>query len=494
MRNLCLGLLACVLGSSAALGQEPMPLQVMPNSPAGRAYAPVPTWQAPPVPAMAYSNIYPAVWQFGPNPNAVVPAYQNDVLPNPGMVVGPPLQDPLTLQPLPWSAPRGPGPQTPIVQACAQGSCCGQGSSSASPAPSCAPDPVCCPPVACPPPEPYLVESTPWQPVRVNHCYVMGDYLLWWTDKQLVPQETQVGLPVFTLPDNGPRSGARLTVGSWINPSRTLAVEASGFWLEERSQSAGVIQGPNPNVMQLPFVLGIERQISSVVTDSQLWGAEIDGRYKACEICRSHCKGYVDFLAGFRYVNLTEGLTFDNETLFSVAPVLFSGALVKSSDFVGTQNNFYAPQVGVEAGFCFGRCNVSAYSKIALGVNHESVTLAGNAVVTAPPLPLGNVVAPGGLLVQTPGHFSQEAFSYVPEAGINFSFKICDWCLIGTGYSFLYFGNVVRPADHLPASSALFPVSILPLVGAPAPTPPAFSFNQTNFWAQGANFRITFIF
>jgi hypothetical protein len=324
----------------------------------------------------------------------------------------------------------------------------------------------------------------------------LADYLLWWTQKQAVPVATNVGLPEFTLPDNNPHNGARLTIGTWVNPSRTLALEVGGFWLDDRATTTTVVQGANPNAVNLPFFLGIDNHTSSLRLSTQLWGAEVNGRCKACEKCGTWCKGYVDFLAGFRYVNLSEGLVLTNSTLFSVAPVLFSGAQVDSIDSAVTHNNFYAPQVGVDAGVDIGRFNVSVYTKVALGINQETVNLTGLAVVTAPPLPLGNLTAPGGLLVQSPGRFNQQVFSYLPEAGINFSFKVCDFCLVGAGYTFFYFGNVVRPSDHLPASTTgnQFPTSILTQLGAPPTSQPPFSFHQTNFWAQGGDFRITFIF
>jgi hypothetical protein len=393
------------------------------------------------------------------------------------------LQGPMSLPPLPLTPPKG-----PIVPASAQMVSC-------VPPPACGPDAACCPPAACAPQEPYLVESNPWQPARIHRYYIMGDYLLWWTKKQFVPDESAVGLPEFALPNNGPRNGARLTMGAWLNPSKCLALEASGFWLENRNTTTSVNQGANPNTVKLPFFEGIDAETSSLQTSSQLWGAEVDVRYKAWEVSGCVCKGYVDFLAGFRYVNLSEGLTFNDSTLFTVNPVLLSGALVNSTDFIGTHNNFYAPQVGFETGMSIGRFNVSLYSKIAMGINQESVTEAGGAVIKAPPLPLGNVTTPGGLLVQTPGHFSQEVFAYMPEAGFNVGFKLFDCCQIGAGYSFLYLGNVVRPGDQVPANSgSRFPLSLLPLVGLPGGSQPAFTFSQSSFWAQGANFRVTFIF
>jgi hypothetical protein len=274
-----------------------------------------------------------------------------------------------------------------------------------------------------------------------------------------------------------------------------LGLEVTGFWLAERTQTASVNQGPNPTAANLPFFLGIDAQTSALHTSSQLWGAEIDVRYKCWEHSGCVCKGFVDFLAGFRYLNLTEGLTFSNSTLFTLNPVLLSEALVNTSDFIGTHNNFYAPQLGVEAGMCIGRFSVSAYTKVALGINDESVHQLGQGIITAPPLPLGNVTTPGGLLVQAPGQFNQSVFSYVPEGGLNFGFKLCDWCWIGTGYTFLYFHNVVRPANQVPAGTgSAFPPSLLPIVGLPGTSQPAFTFTQSNFWAQGANFRLTFIF
>ena len=456
MRYRSLGMLACLLIGGVALGQsaEPMPLQVMPYSPASRAFSPGAISQTPPAPVMAYPTVYPAAWQsgsnpmstpayqFGSNPNPMItPAYQSDSLPNPGLVVGLPLDQ------LPSTAPK-----KPVVQTKGQEACC------TPPPPACVPDPVCGPPAPCEPPEPYLVETNPWQPMRINRFYFMGDYLLWWTKKQGIPDESAAGLPNFAMPDNDPHNGARLTLGAWVNPSRTLAFEGSGFWLESRSLATSVTQGA---------------QTSSAEANTELWGAEANFRYKACELCCGCCRGYIDFLTGFRYLNLSEGLNFSNSTQVT-------GATVDTTDFVATHNNFYAPQLGLETGLSIWRISANLYGKIALGVNQESVNRTGLSVVTAP---LGSFATPGGLLVQSPDSFNHNTFSYVPEVGFNLSFKLWECCQIGAGYTFVFFGNVVRPGDHFPA-----------LQGVPAAPEAPFDFHQSNFWAQGANFRVTFIF
>jgi hypothetical protein len=100
---------------------------------------------------------------------------------------------------------------------------------------------------------------------------------------------------------------------------------------------------------------------------------------------------------------------------------------------------------------------------------------------------------PGGLLVvsSNAGVRAHDEFAAVPEFGINLGYQICKSLRAFVGYTFLYWSDVARPGDQInrTVNPTLVPASRA--FGTPiGPAEPSFTFQHTEFWAQGANFGV----
>ena len=81
----------------------------------------------------------------------------------------------------------------------------------------------------------------------------------------------------------------------------------------------------------------------------------------------------------------------------------------------------------------------------------------------------------------------------MPEAGINFGYALTHHIRLTFGYTLLYWSNVFRAGDQI--DRGLNPSELAavfgrgPSTGAARPT---YTFQSTDFWAQGLNFGLQF--
>jgi hypothetical protein len=308
--------------------------------------------------------------------------------------------------------------------------------------------------------------------------------------------------------DHGWRPGARLTAGYWFDPCQTLGVEGSVFGLEHRAVtyqagSDGIPPFFRPffnysPTLNPPFIgedvqlVAFPNRLAGTVVaslDTRLWGAEANLRKSLCYGMTRRCTSFsVDLIGGVRYLSLDESLQIDEFLAVTAQP---NGGPSVGTRFVlhdefSTDNRFYGGQVGAHAEFRRGKVFMDVRAKIALGVTHQEVSIDGATVATAP----SGVVAvrQGGLLTQPTniGERDRNVFSVVPEIGVNVGYQVTDGLRVFAGYSFMYWTNVVRPGDQVDRV-----VNVTQLPGSPVPfsgpARPAFSWNDTDFWAQGFN-------
>ena len=216
--------------------------------------------------------------------------------------------------------------------------------------------------------------------------YGSAEYLLWWTKDYNVPalvtSSSRAGVnaasfnpaaPGFTGtfpgalddPDTnvlfaGPidqdvQSGGRFTLGTALGPDGLWAVEGTLFFLGERSNRFFANSNQFP-VLTRPFFAidqgsefaqvvaapGLSTGSLTVNAPSQLWGLEVSGR-RGC-LDRS-CRPF-DFLVGWRYLNLSEGLFITENITALQNPVLAAGTGIVVQDGFQTHNVFNGCQVG----------------------------------------------------------------------------------------------------------------------------------------------------
>jgi hypothetical protein len=348
--------------------------------------------------------------------------------------------------------------------------------------------------------------------------WASGEYLLWRIrDSHLPPLVTAsapasggiLGQPGTVVlfggrTDNEERSGGRFRVGVWLESEQILGIEVGYFFLGARSVnftagSAGagsaVLARPFFNVStgaedaELVSVPGVLTGAVAVSLSSRLQGTELNG---VCNLCCGR-RGRVDLLAGFRYLELNEGLGITEGLTVNPSVPGTGGTAFGVSDQFNTRNRFYGGQVGARAEFWRGGLFVNVRGTVALGRTDQVVEVAGGTVIALP----GQVpaVANGGLLAlpTNSGHFTGGRFAVVPEVGINVGYQVTENLRAFVGYSFLYWSNVVRPGDQIDraVNPSQFPQSaaVPQLIGPARPAP---VLRDTDFWAQGINFGVEF--
>jgi hypothetical protein len=367
--------------------------------------------------------------------------------------------------------------------------------------------------------------------------WVGADYLLWWVKSTpqpvpLVmtgpfdpsnPSKSTLGNPGTSVLYGGsnsgfdPLSGARLQLGYWLDQDRVFGLQASGFWFAQAQKTFSVqSNGSGSPFLGVPFfdtqlnqqgVAVVSHVVGggnaglvggiSVPTTLQLWGAE--GNATVMVFQRSSLRA--DLLVGFRYLDLTETLNVQQN--FSplglplpagfMGQTVLPGQTVVVSDGFNTRNQFYGAQIGGKLNYQTGKWNIDVLGKIALGDTVQSLAIGGNTTLNIPGQ--SPVSTSAGMLAgpSNSGFQQHNAFSVVPEIGINVGYDVTGWMRLKAGYSFMYWSNVVRPGDQVDHNVDPRQVPSLQsftsgFVGAhPAPL-----FNRSDFWAQGITFGVEF--
>jgi Putative beta barrel porin-7 (BBP7) len=356
--------------------------------------------------------------------------------------------------------------------------------------------------------------------------WVSAEYLLWWVKSAPYPiplvttGDPTVGFPAVStagaigqpgtqvLLGNGNAgfgafSGVRLTLGGWLDDSRQFGMEASGFVLERRTStfSAASDNAGNPPLYFPGFnvAAGQERALPisdplrlfagsvTVTSELQLWGTELNGVFNVMR--RPGVE--VNFLLGFRYLDLQESLHITNPT---------TDLLLKSTDlshdYFGTRNQFYGGQLGTRVSWQRDQWSFFATGKLALGSTHQVVNISGD--TTQAPLPGGMSLTPGSFpqgiyaVGTNSGHQSGNQFAVIPALELKLAYQITSQLRALIGYDILYWNQVVRPGNQMdhninPTQHPVFGAGALSGPAIPGP-----QFNRTDFWAQGVNIGFEF--
>jgi hypothetical protein len=363
-----------------------------------------------------------------------------------------------------------------------------------------------------------------WENVSPS-LWVNAEYLVWWikngplaTPLVTVGTTASQGIPgnpgTAALFGNGSLdyhtfSGGRFTLGLWHNNGQTIGMEASGFFLENRTVNFDVASTVTGSpVIARPFLNALTGTPSALLVSSpdaftggiairstsNLYGWEVNAVGNLTRDDRLS----VNLLVGFRTTHLEEDLNVrQTSTLLPGGSLGFAGdiivppAVVNVLDRLATENDFYGGQLGAQAEYAAGNLFVRLLGKVALGATHQAGSIGGSSTLKRDGMPA--MTLPGGLLalssnISQPTH---DEFSIVPELGVTAGWQVCPWLRLSAGYSFLFWTNVARPSSLVNpvVNPTLIPTSQAFAI-ANGPVQPTSSLTRSDFWAQGVNFGL----
>lgn len=370
------------------------------------------------------------------------------------------------------------------------------------------------PPPCCQPDEPGFdilcwPESAPIGDSA--RLWLRGQYLLWWTKGNRLPALVSTsapgtdwasagvpGSPGFDVLfgemsiANEARGGGWLTLGYWLDDSRTLGLQVDWFLVgNDKGTGRFAASSDGTPILARPFhnvALG-EPAAEKVAFPGVVIGAigvasssELNsGGVLLRRHWRSGTRGRIDLLGGYRHFAFREDLTIA-ESLELTAPVdgWNPGTKQESWDSFATDNDFHGGELGLNAEFYRGPWSLNLLAKLALGSVHQQVKIDGWTTIVTPDPNSQTFESAGGLLSQPTniGYRSRNEFGVLPELGVNLQYHVTEQFSLTLGYTLVCFSRLLRTGDQIDTVIDVTP---------PAERPAAI-LRDTGFWAQGISF------
>ena len=317
----------------------------------------------------------------------------------------------------------------------------------------------------------------------------------------------------------GSHWGARFTAGFWIEDRHEIAVEGNYFFVTSRTtvRSASSDGSPNSPILAVPFIdadagaentfvlasPGVSTGSATLSLTSRLQGAGMQFAIEACKGADWHFQ----VLAGFRYLDLTENLTYATASTAIGSTGLANpntDLVLNTVDQFNMRNQFYGVVLGGRADYQIGPLTVCASATLALGDMSQTADFNGYAVTNFFNGPAGGPFTgvptqqlPGsGTFVQPSnlGRINRDQIAIAPEIGVKVSYQLTRGLRISAGYDFLYLSNVIRPGEQIDRTINLSQTVQAAIAGNPAApgTRPAMILAGSDFWAQGINMGLEF--
>ena len=133
-------------------------------------------------------------------------------------------------------------------------------------------------------------------------------------------------------------------------------------------------------------------------------------------------------MVGFRYYRLDDnlGITENLQVTRLIAPP--SGTRFNILDNFNAKNEFYGGELGLRTQIYRGRWSLDILTKLAMGNTQQTVTIAGQTVIT-PPTGTATTFNTGILASGTnSGTFQHDDFTIIPQLGLELGYQLnCHW-------------------------------------------------------------------
>jgi hypothetical protein len=374
-----------------------------------------------------------------------------------------------------------------------------------------------------------------------GRVWLRGEYLMWWTKGVELPplvttgsefdppeQAGAIGYPntqiIFgdRVVGADMRSGVRTTIGLWLDDCHRWSFEVEYLTIGSRSSSFSQSFLDNSVLARPYFNVYLNTQASHLVAYPGLVEGRIDvearsdfqsiGEWIGYNLCSSNecggCEGMgeqvcdvpfafgsrTDLLIGFRYCRLNDYVSV-SENLVNKEFGPYYDTTSQISDNFRTRNDFCGSEIGLRTQLYRGRWSLDILTRIALGNNHQTVSIEGSTQSTGE---AGNDAAGVLALGSNSGTYTRDSLTLIPQLTMRLGYQLnCRWRAY-VGYDVLYWGSVMRAADQIdfdPINSRLNVDSrnIPPTTAGGLPFP-QYPGKSTDFWAQGINLGTEFRF
>lgn len=346
------------------------------------------------------------------------------------------------------------------------------------------------------------------------------DYLRWWVTPMNSPDLIQTvpgqvasdsvtngtilpaGAATRYFPDRrqahfGAFNGLRGTVGGVTDWG---GFDVNGFYLASNTISGELRNNGMPYAIAQQYFSTVNNLDTSLFSSlagayvggtqasitSQTWGLDANVRIPSYRMLAD----FNHFLVGVRYFDLQESLEVGSNITFPDSSTSFN------HDSISTRNQFYGAQVGFASrygGFEQG-LGLDGTIKFALGDMRQSADLKGSNGFT---LADGTRdTAQGGLYVQpsNAGVHERNKVAFLTEYDLNLTYNFNPNFQVYFGYSIIYVSSVMRPGEAIDPVLNDSRIRYIATNGTSTSDHPQFTWNANDFWTQGINFGMRFMY
>jgi hypothetical protein len=196
-----------------------------------------------------------------------------------------------------------------------------------------------------------------------------------------------------------------------------------------------------------------------------------------------------DLLVGFRYYGLNDSIRVTEDLATSQV-----ASTILVHDNFAAKNEFYGCEIGLKSTLYRGRWSLGVTPRIAMGANHQTVTIDGSTVVNSAD---GAARYNSGVFAidgTNAGTYKRDTFSVIPQLALELGYQVTPCWRAFVGYNVLYWGDIVRSGNAIDMTIDSKNVPIGGNYTSGGLPFPSYSGRTTDFWAQGINIGSEFRF
>jgi hypothetical protein len=352
---------------------------------------------------------------------------------------------------------------------------------------------------------------------EVGRWFGSVDYLLFWQRRDPSPPLVQI-LPTSlanfeanggNLPPNaaatvfgahgtdpGDFSGVRVFLGAYLDDAKCWGVDGSYLQLFQKSDSFAISSAGVPVIGRGFFDVASGKDAflrystpdgsttGFIRADAPVEMYTFDANIRAQG--PSFLSDRVDYLGGFRYLNLRDSNTIDSGATISSPTGGPPFAITSHENFKAT-NQFYGGQFGVETHYRYGCFTLNFTAKAATGWVKQEVHIDGFSTTQVGAAPVQTFPNQSILYVQptNAGSFSRNIFAVLPEFMVNLGYQITPHLRATIGYDYLDVTSVQRSGAAIDPQINSSLTKFVLTQQTSTIRRPVFNFSGTDYWAQG---------